>query len=154
MHKKYQFSSRWRRKLAKHANFRAGVQYPLKVPVHTDELLVLFISLEISVLGWACRLPMTLIPASETDIGWFRDSPGATWTTDSKLVSILLSIATKIRIHVRMVCIWTRTLRGEWYGALLNYPFFDPLFIGLFAATALIAALIRFSSSALSAIVS
>ena len=30
IHKKYWFSSRWRRKQTKHANFRVGVQYPLK----------------------------------------------------------------------------------------------------------------------------
>ena len=29
IHKKYWFSSRWRRKQTKHANFRVGVQYPL-----------------------------------------------------------------------------------------------------------------------------
>ena len=30
IHKKYWFSSRWRRKQTKHANFLVGVQYPLK----------------------------------------------------------------------------------------------------------------------------
>ena len=38
IHKKHWFSSRWRRKQTKHANFRVGVQYPLKHNIVLNDL--------------------------------------------------------------------------------------------------------------------